>query len=236
MYVHWISCSHHVTPLYCIMFCCLSSNGDSSCVVNGTLLDARTWVAWIKENVSMKTMKMNMWQWVRKEADIEITIWDGLRLLWLVLLEFTASDQLRGLANWSNKFTSRDIRYLTSTALRFKLCLQICLHIINCCCCHLLVLSTWISSFPVCRHGSRTLSSHDQLRTGFHPSVPHLPYKYELICAERRAAELYLYFPSSEWNADYGFTAKLLSRKLALSTCGYQSLSFSPKNIKMPTK
>ena len=129
----------------------------------------------VKENVSMKTKKMNMWQWVRGEADIEIARWDGLRLLWLVPLEFTASDQLRGSANWSNKFTSRDIRYLTSTALRFKLCLQICLHIINCCCCHLLVLSTWISSFPVCRHGSRTLSSHGQLRTGFSPSVPPCP-------------------------------------------------------------
>ena len=133
-------------------FCCFSSNGDSSCVVSALIWNK------FKDSEKMKHKQRNKWQWKLKDWQLTVSgfaVWDGWRLLWSVLLVFTASDQLRGLTSWSNKWVFRDTPYLISTAPRFSSFMSTLSKIksvyisSSCCCCHLsLFPCTWISSFP----------------------------------------------------------------------------------------
>ena len=112
----------------------------------------------LKIATKMKYKQRSRWQWKLKDWQLTVSgfaIWDGWRLLWSVLLVFTASDQLRGLTSWSNKWVFQDTPYLISIAPRFSSFMSTLSKIksvyisSSCCCCHLsLFPCTWISSFP----------------------------------------------------------------------------------------
>ena len=180
-------------------------------------------------------------------------VWVGWRLLWSVLLVFTASDQLRGLTNWSNKWMFRDTPYLTSTAPRFSSFVSTLSKIksvyisSSCCCCHLsLFLSTWISSFPRLQAWQPQARQPWPTENRFPPkSSPPSPH---YLSSEESCAIIWL--PSlSPSNPQYVFLSlapgvncwlwvysKVIICETGSAHVDIKAWIFSPKNIKMPTK